>query len=86
MTIDPQSSAILAQKLAQNKRAGNNRQMPWNETEGDDDMNDREGQNRQPSQNTAIENQRLNGVGPSQASHQSPNGKTQLNVNIPIQH
>lgn len=42
VTIDPQSSAALAQKLAQNKRIGANTQMPWNETEGDD-MNDREG-------------------------------------------
>ena len=43
VTIDPQSSLALGQKLAQNKRAGTNKQMPWNEDDNDDDMNDREG-------------------------------------------
>ena len=43
VTIDPQSSAAL---VALQQKKGTNKLMPWNETEGDDDMNDREGENR----------------------------------------
>ena len=42
LTLDPEASAALSNKLAANNRRGNNRQMPWNEDE-DSDMNDREG-------------------------------------------
>ena len=46
VTLDPQSSAALGQRLAQNKRQGGG-VMPWNE-DNDSEINDREG-NRKPS-------------------------------------
>ena len=43
LTLDPQSSAALAQQLQKNKQKGKGGQiMPWND-DNDNEMNDREG-------------------------------------------
>lgn len=47
VTLDPQSSAALGHRLAQNKKQGGGI-MPWNE-DNDSEINDREGVNRQPA-------------------------------------